>query len=326
MHIYSSRIMILSYILLGCLVVACVVGLLRRQPRELIQGQTDATDYCISSKVPTRVKEIRVKKGMRVHRGDTLVILDAPNLVAKRNQAQAASDAAQAMANKAEDGTREEMKRMAFQQLQQAKAGLTIAEQTWTRMEALYREGVIPEQRLDEARAQRDAARATERAASAQYDMAINGSRAEDKAAAQARHRQASGAVEEVDSYLDETILTAPDDGWVTEIYVEKGEVVGSGAHIMDVDTDDKWFTFNVREDLLPGIKMGKEMDVYVPSLGRNVRSRVSMMKNVGDFVTWKATRALDRLDFHVFEVQLRPLHPEPDLRKDVSAVLQTDN
>lgn len=198
-----------------------------------------------------------------------------------------------------------------------------MAEKTYGRISRLCAEGVVAEQKCDEARAQRDAAAAQERAAKARYDMAVNGTRAEDRAAAEAQAARAEGKVAEVQSYVDETVLTADADGIVTEIFPEESELVGTGPPIMNIAVaDDAWFVFNVREDRLPGYSLGAECRVMVPALGCTVPVRITRIKDVGTFAVWRATKALDGLDFKTFEIQARPLQPLPGLQAGMSAEL----
>ena len=137
-------------------------------------------------------------------------------------------------------------------------------------------------QKLDEVTAQRDAAQATEKAAKAQYTMAKNGTEREDKAAAAALVERAKGAVAEVESYIKETYLIAQTAGEVSEIFPKAGELVGTGAPIMNIAImDDMWITFNVREDLLQGLGMGTEFEAFIPALDRNIRLKVYYMKDL---------------------------------------------
>lgn len=141
--------------------------------------------------------------------------------------------------------------------------------------------------------------------------MAMNGAQNEDKAAARAQVERAKGAVSEVSSYISEMVLIASADGQVTEIYPELGELVGTGSPIMNICTvNDYWFVFSIREDYLPGIKIGDQKSVYVPALGKNIDVKITRMKNVGNFATWKATKALDNFDLKTFEVQAKPINP----------------
>lgn len=319
-------ILVTASIITVVIVAIVVVGLTLPSPKETIQGQAEATDYRLSSKIPARVLEIRVRKGDMVSKGDTLVILDAPDIEAKLSQAHAAFDAAQALELKARNGARQEQIQGAYATWQKAIAGREVAEKTYNRVSRLFENGVMAEQKRDEAYAQYQAAIATEKAAKSQYDMAVNGSRHEDLSAARAQVERAQGAINEVSSYVSETALIATADGVVTDIFPEIGELVGSGAPIMNVSVvDDMWFTFNVREDMLPGITVGSEINVYVPAFDKSVKVRIERIKDVGSFATWKATKALDKYDLKTFEVQAYPTRPEDlvGLRAGMTAIFE---
>lgn len=319
-------IIVCTSIILAVIATVVIVGLCIPQPEEVIQGQAETSDYRISSKIPARVLEIRVAEGDVVAKGDTLVILEAPDIEAKLAQAEAAYQAAQAVEQKARTGARQEQIQSAYELWQKAIAGREVAEKTYNRINRLYENGVMAEQKRDEALANYRAMIASENAAKSQYDMAVNGSRHEDINAAQAQVSRAAGAISEVSSYVNETVLLASADGVVTEIFPEQGELVGSGAPIMNVAmTDDVWFTFNVREDMLPGLQVGTETSVYVPAYDKEVNVRVTRIKEVGSFATWKATKALDKFDLKTFELQATPVDPSelPSLRGGMSAIMK---
>lgn len=321
-----TAILAAALVLVGIIAVTVIVGLSLPDRPDIIQGEAETTDYRLSSKVPARVREIRVQEGDRVHRGDTLIVLEAPDIRAKLSQAEAAYAAAQAQERKAQNGTRQEQVQQAYEMWQKAQAGREVAEKTYRRIDRLFEQGVMAEQKRDEARAQYEAAAATERAARSQYDMALNGARQEDRLAAEAQVRRAQGAVSEVTSYVDETVLLATADGVVTDIFPEPGELVGTGAPLMNVvRTDDLWFTFNVREDLLPGLTVGTETEVYLPAFDRHIAVRITRMKDVGTFAAWKATKALDGFDLKTFEVEARPLQTEglEGVRGGMTAVME---
>lgn len=191
-------------------VVAFIVGLIGfftiGSEEEVIQGQIDVEEYRVSSKVPSRVLRLLVKEGDYVHAGDTLAILDAPEVEAKAQQVRGMEDAATAMSDMARAGARKEQIQGAFELWQQAKAGLDIAKKSYERVQRLFDEGVVSEQKRDEAYASYKAYEAQEKAAKSQYDMAQNGARREEKAAAQAQVNSAKGAVNEVNSYRKETV------------------------------------------------------------------------------------------------------------------------
>lgn len=319
-------IIVCTAIIMAVIATVVVVGLCIPEPEEIIQGQAETSDYRISSKVPARVLEIRVSEGEIVSKGDTLVILEAPDIQAKLAQAEAAYKAAQAIEQKARTGARQEQIQSAYELWQKAIAGREVAEKTYNRVNRLFESGVMAEQKRDEALANYRAMIASENAAKSQYDMAVNGSRHEDINAAQAQVTRAEGAISEVSSYVNETVLIASADGVVTEIFPEIGELVGSGAPIMNVSKiDDVWFTFNVREDMLPGLTVGQEVMVYVPAYDKDVKVKITRIKEVGSFATWKATKALDKFDLKTFELQAYPLDQSEllGLRGGMSAIIK---
>lgn len=293
--------------------------------KEIIQGQVEVSEYRVSSKVPGRIQKFYVHEGDKVQTGDTLAILDAPEISAKMQQAQSAEAAAQAQDDKAKAGTRKEQIQGAYEMWQKSKAGVQIAEKTYTRIKHLYEEGVVAAQKLDEITAQRDAAIATEKAAHSQYQMAVNGAQREDKEAAAALVNRAKGAVNEVKSYISETILLAPEQGEISEIFPKKGELVGTGAPIMNVSQlQDLWITFNVREDLLKDLKMGATFTAFVPALNKEkIQLKVYYIKDEGSYAVWKATKATGEYDLRTFEVKARPVTKVDGLRPGMSVVIE---
>ena len=321
----NSNMLLAFLTLVGVIAVVAFVGffMLRKGP-EIVQGQAEVNEYRVSSKVPGRILEFRVKEGQQVKAGDTLAILEAPDVQAKLEQAQAAQAAAQAQNEKALKGARQEQIQAAYEMWQKAKAGLTIAEKSYKRVKNLYDQGVMSAQKLDEVTAQRDAAVATEKAAHAQYQMARNGAEREDKEAAAALVNRAKGAVAEVESYIRETVLVAQTAGEVSEIFPKVGELVGTGAPIMNVAVmEDMWLTFNIREDLLQGIGMDTEVEAYVPALDKHIHAKVYYLKDLGTYAAWKATKTTGQFDLKTFEVRATPTEHIKGLRPGMSVILE---
>ena len=314
--------------IIGFVAVVAIVALIGfftvgRDP-EVMQGQVEVSEYRVSSKVPGRILELRVKEGDYVKVGDTLAIIDAPEVRAKMEQAQGAERAASALELKAQNGAREEQIRGAFQVLQQAKAGLEIAEKSYNRVQRLFDEGVMSAQKRDEVYAQYKAMEAQCKAAQSQYDMAVNGARREDKLAAQAQVSRAKGAVNEVNSYINETVQTAQKEGEVSAIYPKVGELVGTGSPIMTISMmDDLWGTFNVREDQLNGMNVGTEFTAFVPAFNKDIKMKVYYMKDQGAYAVWKATKANGQYDLKTFEVKARPVEKLEGLRPGMSLVVK---
>ena len=313
---------------LGFVIVVIIVALigfiaLDRDP-EIIQGQVEVSEYRVSSKVPGRILELRVQEGDFVHAGDTLAIIDAPEVRAKQQQAEGAEAGAAALEQMAHNGARKEQVQGAFQLLQQARAGLEIAEKSYKRVQRLFDEGVVSAQKRDEAEALLKSSQAQVKAAQSQYDMAVNGARQEEKLAAQAQVNRAKGAVEEVNAYIDETVQTAQMDGEVSAVYPKLGELVGTGSPIMTISMmNDVWGTFNVREDKLETMQVGQEFTAFVPAFNKNIRMKVYHMKDQGSYAVWKATKTNGQYDLKTFEVKARPMETIEGLRPGMSLVIK---
>ena len=306
-------------------IIVAIIGflVLDRDP-EIMQGQVEVTEYRVSSKVPGRILELRVKEGDYVKVGDTLAILDAPEVRAKMEQAQSAQNAAAALELKAQNGARKEQIQGAFSVLQQATAGFEIAEKSYNRVQRLYDEGVMSAQKRDEAYANYKAMEAQMKAAQSQYDMAVNGARMEDKLAAAAQVGRAKGAVNEVNSYIHETVQVAQMEGEVSDIYPKVGELVGTGSPIMSISVmQDMWGTFNVREDQLNGMQVGTEFTAFVPAFNKDVKMKVYYLKDQGSYAVWKATKANGQYDLKTFEVKARPVEKFDGLRPGMSLIIK---
>ena len=301
----------------------CVIGSITYgKTNEIIQGQMEVSEYRVSSKIPGRIMEFRVKEGDKVKAGDTLAIIEAPEVMAKKAQAEAVKTAAVALNDKAEAGAREEQIQGAYELWQKAIVNRDIWEKSFKRVSNLYKEGVVSEQKYDETKAQYDAAVATEKAAKSQYNMAVKGAQKEDKEMAAAKVEQAKGVVEEVDSYIHETILLAYADGEVTDIFPHIGELVGTGAPIMNIAMmDDMWATFNVREDHLKKLPLGSRFTAEFPALGASVIMEVNYMKDRGDYAAWKATKQTGQYDLKTFEVRAVPVTKVEGLRPGMTVI-----
>ena len=293
----------------------------------MVQGEVEARQIKVASKIPGRIESMLVKEGQKVTKGQQLMLLDGPEIRAKLQQAEAAKMAAGAQSKKAQNGARKEQIAAAYNMWQKAKAGAELAQKTFERVNRLFSEGVLPEQKRDEAETQYKAAKVTEEAALAQYEMAKSGARYEDKEAAQALVNKADGAIAEVEAYLKETQLAAPIDGEVADLIAEQGELINTGFPVLTlVDLNDIWVTFQLREDMLAKIRQGDEFEAEFPALGmQKVRLKVTYLKALGDYATWRATHTMGDFDQKTFEVQARPVSAVNGLRPGMTALVNWD-
>ena len=292
-----------------------------------IQGEVDATQIKVASKLVGRIDLLPVHKGDSVHKGQLLYTFSSPEIDARLVQADAALKGAEAQNNKAISGAQAEDIQAAYNNYMKAKAATELAKKTFDRVNNLYHDGVMPAQKKDEAETQYTAAKETENAAEAIWTKAKKGTRIEDKEAASAMVKRAEGAIDEVNSYRKETAIYAPVDGEIANIIAESGELVSAGFPVITiVNLKDSWVTFNLREDLLADIKMGTVFQAKFPALGNKIiKLKVSYIHSLGEFATWNATKTSGDFDMKTFEVHAIPVEAAEGLRPGMSAIVNWD-
>lgn len=315
---------LITTIILILLVIAAlaVIGFLCIKPQpDTVQGQGEATEVRISGKLPGRVQDIYVEEGQHVKAGDTLVHIVSTLVDAQYDQAEAMEQAAQAAQAKVDAGTRSQIIQSAHDIWQQAQAASGIALKTYQRMEALYQKGVISAQKRDEAKAAYDMAKAGEAAAKSSYELTRSGAQKEDKDASSAMVRVAKAGVSKANALLEDQYLTAPFDGEITVIYPHVSELIATGAPVMNLQRDDHWAVFNVRENLLKDISTGTRLKVYIPALDKDTVMKVFYIKDLGTYANWQATKATGDYDARTFQIKARPDKPIHNFRPGMSVI-----
>lgn len=319
-----------GYLLAGIGISVIVIFLIystwiicRPRPIE-IQGEVDATQVKVASKLAGRIDSLAVHKGDVVKKGQLLFTLKSPEVEAKLEQANAALRGAKAQNSKASAGAQIEDIDAAYNTYLKAQAASELAEKTYNRVNNLYKEGVLPAQKRDEAETNMKAAQETANAAKAVWVKAKKGTRIEDKDAASAMVDRAEGAINEVVSYLKETRVYAPIDGEVSNIVAESGEIVSAGYPVITlVKLNDNWVTFNLREDLLSSIQKGSTFVAKFPALGnKEINLKVSYINVLGSYATWNATKTSGDFDMKTFEVHAVPEEKVENMRPGMSAIV----
>ena len=291
---------------------------------EPLYGVMQAKTVDVAAKVTGRVETLPVHEGDTVSAGQLLMTLDIPEVEAKLKEVEALKSAATARQSLVDEGARPQEIRAAKAQMQRAQAGQELAQKTFNRVHALYREGLISKQKHDEALAQKKSADELLAAAKEQYDIALTGARTQEKQAATALTAQATGGVEQVESLVKEKNVTSPIASEISRIYVEIGEVAAAGLPLATlVDLSDQWAVFNIREDDMPKITKGAVLSAEIPALNaKNVQFKVYFINPRGDYATWRATRQSSGYDLRTFEVRARPVQPVSDLRPGMSVIV----
>jgi HlyD family secretion protein len=310
------------------IVAAVVVGLsayylLRPEPL-LVQGEADATRLDIAARVDGRVKEIPVERGQNVPANAVLVRIDNPETVAKLEQMKAAMAVAEAQLANVLVGTRAEVVAARKAELERAQAALVLAQKTFDRTNTLTQQGNAPQSRLDQMTdSLHESERAVDQAQSA-YDQAVNGYTKEERAISKTNVEKANADIQSVQSTIDQLAVYAPVASQVYQRNVEPGEYVSPGVPLVTlIDLADVWIHFDLREDLVKGLKVGDRFDVHIPALDdRRVTVEVKLIATKGEYASWRATRASGDFDLRTFSIRAYPVQPVPELRPGMSAYL----
>lgn len=294
-------------------------------PAPYFQGQMEARETDIAPKVTARIRQVLVTEGQQILAGDLLVEMDSPEVQAKLAQAEAAKDAAQAVADKASNGARPEEVQMARLGWERAQAAANLAKTSYDRVQSLYDQGLVSAQKRDEAQTNWRASAAQAQAARAQYEMAAKGARAEDKSAAAAQARQVDGVIAEVKAAEAETQLRSPVGGEVANVLARVGELSPQGVSVVTVvDLTDQWVIINVREDFLQRFAVGSRFTGKLPALNnQSAEFEVYYLGVLPDFATWRTTRGSQGFDARTFEVRARPAQPIAGARPGMSVLVE---
>jgi HlyD family secretion protein len=294
-----------------------------RPPPLTVQGEVTADRVDISPRVAGRIAKLGADVGDTVERGTVIAELESPQLVATLIAARAALSVAKADLDRI-NSTRPETIAARKADLAAAEADVTLNQETFDRKAQLARTGNTPQAVVDEATRNLELAARKRESAQAALQLATIGASPEEKALAAAQVKQAEAALNQRDVDVGELTIRAPIAAQVTTRVAALGENFSAGSPLFAlIDTHNIWFTFNLREDLLGGLKIGDTFDVTVPALKSQVMPvRVTMINVQGQYATWRATRATGDFDLRTFEVRAVPTQPVEGLRPGMSAIV----
>ena len=271
-----------------------------------IAGVVRATEIRVEPEVDGQLVSISVEKGAHVHTGDVLASLSAVELTAQADQARAALGSAKANRDNVYAGVRREQVDSLKAQIAKANSRLEYVQAQLTRTSTLARQSFESQQSLDQAENDVASARADVAEAQANYDAAVAGPTREERAIADAQVQAAATAVTVLERRLDKMILRAPADGVVSVVAAEIGENVRAGQPILMIEASGRqWLSFNVREDRLGAIAMGKTVNVLRNGDAAAIQSVVTELRPIGVFATWQAERVVGDHDRNTLRLRL---------------------
>jgi HlyD family secretion protein len=273
-----------------------------------IAGMVRQTEIRIAPEISGRLASIEVRPGQSVHKGDLLAVLSNPELEASLGEARAALRSAKAERDRIYSGVRAEEVAILHRSVETAEANLRFAEQEDVRSVALAARQFASRQQLDESNAALAKARADLALKQSQLAAARAGPTAEERALADARVALAEATVASLQAKLDKTRLVAPVEGTVGILVVEPGEIVPVGKPVLTLEVgQERWFAFTLREDALRDLTVGSEVSLRTDD-GRPIAARVTELRALGEFATWRAARAVSDHDLNSFRLRLDPV------------------
>jgi HlyD family secretion protein len=273
-----------------------------------IAGVVRATEIRVEPEVDGQLVSISVEKGAHVRAGDILATLSAVELTAQADQARAALGSATANRNNVYAGVRREQVDSLKAEIAKASARLEYAQAQLTRTSTLARQSFESQQALDQAENDAASARADVAEAQANYDAAVAGPTREERAIADAEVQAAAAALAVLERRLEKMTLRAPADGVVSVIAAEVGENVHAGQPILMVEAaGEQWLSFNIREDYLGGLAVGKTVDVKRSGADGAIKSVVTELQPLGVFATWQAERVIGDHDRNTLRLRFDP-------------------
>lgn len=300
--------------------------LLSKPQNEVYQGRIEAKEVYLAAKIPSRLKSMEVLEGSSVKKGQLLATLESPEIDAKEAQALAARDAASAQKAKADAGARAE-EIIAYKSVyEKATVAADLMIKSYTRIENLFQDGVVSEQKRDEVLAKKNAALKDQEAAYNKYQIALKGARKEDKEAAEALVKQAEGALQELDSYKKERLITSPIDAELMNYLPEEGELIAAGYPVVQlVDLSNSYAVLNVKETNLYNFQKGSEFKATIPALqNMEVTFKIYYVAALGDYATWNATKSTGDFDIRTFEIKALPTNKNIGLRPGMSILIDS--
>lgn len=307
-----GRVILIAALIIVLIGSGIVYAVTQKEKSEdlIIQGNLKMKEATLNSKLAGTINEVYVEEGDTVKAGDALLSLTSDTVEAKLQQAEGAKAAAEAQADKAQTGAR-------AQEVAKAKAAFDYAQKTYDRMKSLLEQEVISQAAFDQVQAQYTAAKET-------YDMALEGARTEDKAAANALVKQASGAVAEVNSYLEDSVIKAPMDGVVTAINVDSGELISTGMPLAAVTSQKKpWVEVNIKETDLAKVYLGKEVDLtFAAYPDEGFKGKVVNIDRKPDFATKRATNENGDFDILSYGVKVEVMNINKELYPEMTVMV----
>lgn len=272
------------------------------------RGKVKFETISVSSKIAGRIDKIYVEEGQKVKKGDTLALVNIPEVSAKLMQAEGAITAAQGQLNLAFNGATTEQLNQIEGQLNSGKAQMEFAQESYNRLKNMYQDSLVSQQQFDEVKMKLSMAKAQVEALEAKRNEIKKGARSEQIEQAQGQLNRAFGAKNEVLSASDEQHVIAPADMSIETISLEEGELLSPGYTLFNgYKTDDVYFRFTIPESRIYDFKVGKELTLVNPYTQEKTKGKIVAIKQLAQYADITSTAPLYKLSESIYELKVVP-------------------
>lgn len=261
----------------------------------------------IFSEASGTIREILVKSGDRVSKGQPLFVLINDTQLAEVQHREALVRAARAQLAKLQSWERPEDRVIAKEQWQEAEAMVHLAEYELKRVENLVKENATSEKELINVRENNVAARARANAAKARFDRAEAGPSKEDVEVAEAAVAEAQTQLHVSETLLAKTTVRSPIDGIVIYRHLEPGEAVGPevGKPVLSIGNRDiLHLRADVDETDLAKVELGQRIFATAEAFGmKRFGGRVVHIEQTLGRKNFRTYSPTERTDTKILEV-----------------------
>ncbi len=232
-------------------------------PDQLTEGKTKKEIVSFAPKVTGRILKIFVQEGQTVKAGDTLAMLDVPEVSAKIAQAKGATAAATAQAQMAKNGATADQLR----QLKAKQKGLAeqfeFAQKSYKRASNMFKDSLMSPQNYDEIFAKYQGAKAQLDAVNAELHDVEIGTRIEKIEMALGQEDQARGALQEANVAYSERYIIATNDMEIETISLNVGELATAGYALFNgYIPNTTYFRFTIPESKISKYQKGMTVNM----------------------------------------------------------------
>lgn len=286
-----------------------LIGCNQKSKEKIIQGKTEMEEIAITGKIAGRISYVFVKEGDFVRKGDTLAVLDIPEIDAKKSQAAGAVEAASAQYQMTVKGATDNQ----LTQLRAKKSALeeqfAYAQKSVDRLKNMVQDSLIPQQTYDKAYAKYQGAKAQLEAVNAEIADVEHGVRVEQRKMALGQKNRALGAMQEVNVAENERYILSPEDMTVETITLKQGELALPGYTLFKGTLPGTtYFRFTLPENELGKIRKDMEINIHLVYDNRDIACKINRVKQLPSYANIATAYPDYDMQQSLFEIQAVPL------------------